>query len=203
MPVRNIREIKIQLRSKIKKQRTNMEPLKRERMDADIRKRLFSLWQYKSCRQLFVYVSKDIEVDTKQIILQALEDGKKVAAPRCITEGSLMDFYYISSLADLEKGTFGVLEPKPDVCRKATDFSDGVCIVPGLSFDSEGYRLGYGKGYYDRFLNDFDGCKIGICYSACVKWELPHGFYDRPVDLLVTERYFRKIHKEKRLNEKS
>lgn len=198
MPVRNIREIKIQLRSKIKKQRANMEPAKREKMDADIRKRLFSLWQYKSCRQLFVYVSKDIEVDTKQVILQALRDGKKVAAPRCITEGSLMDFFYISSLEDLEKGTFGVLEPNPALCEKVTDFSDGVCIVPGLSFDSEGYRLGYGKGYYDRFLNDFSGCKIGVCYSACVKWELPHGFYDRPVDLLVTERYFRKIHKEKR-----
>lgn len=198
MPVRNIKELKTQMRVRLKKQRANMGTEKRREMDEKIKNRLLSLWQYKNCRQLFVYVSKDIEVDTKQIILKALSDGKKVAAPRCITEGNLMDFYYIRSIDDLEKGTFGVLEPKTDLCEKVTDFSDGVCIVPGLSFDSEGYRLGYGKGYYDRFLNGFTGCKIGICYSACVKWELPHGFFDRPVDLLVTERYFRKIHNEKK-----
>jgi 5-formyltetrahydrofolate cyclo-ligase len=62
-----------------------------------------------------------------------------------------------------------------------------------MSFDIRGYRLGYGKGYYDRFLSGYNGTKVGLCYSNCVKWKLPNGKYDETVDILVTERYFRKI----------
>lgn len=196
MPVRNIKEIKIQLRNTIKKQRASMPQKKRSELDTKIRNTLYSLRQYKKCEQLLVYVSKDIEVDTISIIKDALMQGKKVAVPKCITKGNLMDFYYINSIEeDLESGTFGVLEPVPDRCEKVTDFSNALCIVPGLSFDAQGFRLGYGKGYYDRFLNGFEGDTVGLCYSMCVRWELPHGYYDRPVDILVTDRYFRKIRK--------
>ncbi|MGN0551020.1 MAG: 5-formyltetrahydrofolate cyclo-ligase [Acutalibacteraceae bacterium] len=196
MPVRNIKEIKIQLRNTIKKQRASMPQKKRSELDTKIRNTLYSLRQYKKCEQLLVYVSKDIEVDTISIIKDALKQGKKVAVPKCITKGNLMDFYYINSIEeDLESGTFGVLEPVPDRCEKVTDFSNALCIVPGLSFDAQGFRLGYGKGYYDRFLNGFEGDTVGLCYSMCVRWELPHGYYDRPVDILVTDRYFRKIRK--------
>ena len=65
-------------------------------------------------------------------------------------------------------------------------------FVPGMVFDVSGYRIGYGKGYYDRFLSEFTGTTAGICYSNCVKWKMPRGFYDRSVDILVTDRYFRK-----------
>lgn len=196
MPVRNIKEIKIQLRNTIKKQRASMPQKKRSELDTKIRNTLYSLRQYKKCEQLLVYVSKDIEVDTIKIIKDALKQGKKVAVPKCITKGNLMDFYYINSIEeDLESGTFGVLEPVADRCEKVTDFSNALCIVPGLSFDAQGFRLGYGKGYYDRFLNRYEGDTVGLCYSMCVRWELPHGYYDRPVDILVTDRYFRKIRK--------
>ena len=198
MSIKNIKAIKIQLRSQMKKQRANLEPAKKQELDRRIRERLFSLWQDKSCKQLLVYVSKEIEVDTLKLIEAALRDGKRVAVPRCITQDTQMEFYYIRSMQDLEKGTFGVWEPIPAKCEKVEDFRHALCIVPGLSFDAQGYRLGYGKGYYDRFLNGFDGVTAGICYSMCVKWELPHGYFDKPVDLLVTDRYFRKIHSEKR-----
>ena len=157
MSIKNIKAIKIQLRSQMKKQRANLEPAKKQELDRRIRERLFSLWQYKSCKQLLVYVSKEIEVDTLKLIEAALRDGKRVAVPRCITQDTQMEFYYIRSMQDLEKGTFGVWEPIPVKCEKVEDFRHALCIVPGLSFDAQGYRLGYGKGYYDRFLNGFDG----------------------------------------------
>ena len=64
----------------------------------------------------------------------------------------------------------------------------------GLCFDAEGYRLGYGKGYYDRFLSAFRGVTVGICYTACTQWRLPHGRYDRQIQLLITEKYIRRTY---------
>ena len=154
--------------------------------------KLLSLREYKANSTVFTYVSKAIEVDTFGLMEASLRAGKKVAAPRCVPGTYDMEFFYISSAEDLEKGMFGVLEPSPEKCQKVEDFSKGFCVVPGLCFDVQGFRLGYGKGYYDRFLSRFGGFTVGISYSSCVQWNLPHGFYDRPVDVLVTEKYIRK-----------
>ena len=70
--------------------------------------------------------------------------------------------------------------------------------MPALCYDWKGFRLGYGKGYYDRFLDTYDGFTVGIVYSSCVRRSLPHGRFDRPVDLLVTEDYIRRTTKSRR-----
>lgn len=104
-----------------------------------------------------------------------------------------MEFYFIKSMDDLEKGTFGVLEPAPEKCVKAYAFEKALCIVPGLSFDMKGYRLGYGKGYYDRFLSAHPRLvKMGLCYCSCTCNELIHGRFDVCADMLATEKYLRK-----------
>ncbi len=192
MPVKNIRELKMNLRAKYRAIRESLEPECKKEMDRSVLEKLISLREYKTSDSIFTYVSKSIEVDTFGLIEASLRAGKKVAAPRCIPGTYNMDFFYIDSMDDLEKGMFGVLEPSPDRCRKVEDFSNGFCVVPGLCFDVQGFRLGYGKGYYDRFLSKFGGFTAGISYTSCVQWNLPHGFYDRPVDVLVTERYIRK-----------
>ncbi|HHZ06542.1 MAG TPA: 5-formyltetrahydrofolate cyclo-ligase [Clostridiales bacterium] len=193
MPIKDIRAVKTGLRNKYKKLRGNMVKDKKQGCDTTIAEKLFTLPQYINCSILFSYVSKDIEVDTINIIKKALWDGKLVAVPRCVTGTRKMEFYIIHSLADLEVASFGVLEPKPDCCLRATDFSHGLCIVPGLSFDKEGYRLGYGKGYYDRFLSQFKGFTAGLCYVNSVSDILPHGFFDKPVNMLITEKYISQI----------
>ena len=147
--------------------------------------------QYKNASVILTYVSKNPEVDTLHLIAQALADHKRVAVPKCVGEHTI-DFYFIKSMDDLEVSTFGVQEPIVERCRKIKDYRNCFCIVPGMSFDTDGYRLGYGKGYYDRFLAGFTGATVGLCYSKCVRWSLPKGFYDKPVDILVTEKYFRK-----------
>ena len=81
------------------------------------------------------------------------------------TRHTEMEFYEIHSLFELQPGTFGVLEPVPENSRLVQEETEGLCIVPGLSFDAEGYRLGYGKGYYDRFLSRFSGTTAGVCYK--------------------------------------
>ena len=143
---------------------------------------------------IFTYLSKPIEVDTFGLVRAAWANRKRVAVPKCIPETTQMEFYYITSMDDLAPGAFGVLEPVPERCRLVTDYSRGLCVVPGLCFDTEGYRLGYGKGYYDRFLSAFRGVTVGICYTACTQWRLPHGRYDRQIQLLITEKYIRRTY---------
>lgn len=193
MYVKNIKEVKINLRARYRRFREHMNVEQKIELDATIQSRFLALAEYASADIIFTYVSKPIEVDTIALINAALANHKQVAVPRCIPDTYDMEFYCITSLDDLEKGNFGVLEPISSKCCLVSDYSKGLCIVPGLSFDAQGYRLGYGKGYYDRFLAEFRGDTVGICYSGCVQWNLPHGYYDKPVDLLITEKYIRRM----------
>lgn len=192
----DIRGLKSDLRSGFKSKRSSMSENMKLNMDSEIQSRFLTLRQYSYCDTVFTYVSKDIEVDTFAIIRAAWANGKRVAVPKCIKDTCEMDFYYIESMEDLEEGSFGVPEPIESKCKKVTDLSKGLCIVPGLSFDAEGFRLGYGKGYYDRFLSKFGGETVGLCYSTCIKWKLPRGKYDRAVDVIVTDRYIRRTGKK-------
>lgn len=198
MPVNDIRKVKDRIRRRSRDFREGLTREAKAELDRAILDRITSMRIYTDNNLILTYVSTPIEVDTRGLIKRALADNKTVAVPRCIKGSRDMEFYIIKSLDDLEKGTFGVLEPKADVCQKLTDTSHSVCIVPGLSFDCSGYRVGYGKGYYDRFLSGYRGYTVGICYKPCVEWRFPHGFFDKPVDLLITERYIRKTTKNSR-----
>ena len=99
----------------------------------------------------------------------------------------MMYFHNVSQLSDMKPGKFGLTEPVPSASLYVPMVRD-ICIVPALSYDREGYRLGYGGGYYDRFLSSFPGIKIGICYSENIEKRLPRGRYDVCVDMLLTEK---------------
>ncbi|MDD7429636.1 MAG: 5-formyltetrahydrofolate cyclo-ligase [Oscillospiraceae bacterium] len=188
----DLREYKSELRNRFKTIRKEMPPDEKQKCDSAVFRRVISSAEYKRCSLLLTYVSTGIEVDTMAIIGQALADGKMVSVPRCISGTRLMDFYYISSPDDLEPGSFGVLEPRTDICRKTTEFDGALCIVPGLSFDMKGYRLGYGKGYYDRFLSAHPNMYLlGLCYCRCTVQELISGRFDKPVDSLATDKYYK------------
>ncbi len=192
MPVKeDIRANKAGLRVRMRKIRESFPFEVKSEYDAEIALSVLSLKEYKESRAVFLYISKELEVDTSAIFNAALADGKNVAAPICDKDTKRMDFYRVSSAEELKKGSYGILEPNSEICEKVTDLSSGLCIVPGLSFDGEGYRLGFGMGYYDRFLPRFGGTSVGICYSDCVCRRLPHGYYDRSVTVLVTEEYIK------------
>lgn len=186
--INDIRAYKTELRNNYKSVRKNMPIIERNAADTAIFERLQSLRSYKYCKTLLCYVSTPIEVDTRRIIEQALEHGKQVAVPYCVPNTRNMRFYLINSLNDLRPGAFSVDEPEPDTAKQLTDFSNSVCIVPGLCFDKYGYRLGYGKGYYDRFLQNYCGSTIGICYSNCISKRLITGRFDQSCFVVVTDK---------------
>ena len=158
-----------------------------------IQSRVLALPEYQRARRVLLYLSKGSEVDTWPLLDCALAQGKEVYAPRCLERPGEMAFYRVSSREDLQAGAFGLLEPIPGRCPPLERGQGDLCLVPGLAFDREGYRLGYGKGYYDRFLADFPGKTAGICYNCCMRNLLPHGRYDRAVDILVTEKYVKRF----------
>ena len=195
--ITDIREYKKNLRTRYKNERLKLSPTEKQNLDEGVFNRFLKLNQYASSTTILAYVSTNIEVDTRKIIERALEDGKRVAVPYCVPDTRLLEFYLIDSLDDLTPGTFGVLEPTPDPEKRLTDWEKSLCIVPGLCFDFDGYRLGFGKGYYDRFLSEYTGIRVGICYSSGVRGHLHHGRYDRTVDVLVTEKNIKSIHHRK------
>lgn len=200
--IRDIRALKTNLRAHYRQKREALTPEEKEARDVAVAETVRSLWQYRQNEWILTYVSTPIEVDTHRIIEQALADGKRVAVPRCVPNTRDMEFYEIRSLSELEKGTFGVLEPVPNDERLLRDLSKGLCLIPAFCYDFAGYRLGYGKGYYDRFLARFEGNRIGICYSDCIRHHLPHGRFDRAAELIVTDKFIRRTNRGGRTNGK-
>lgn len=194
----DIREYKKSLRKKYKKLRADMPEDVKSSKDRAILEKITSLPSYRSCNLLLTYVSTDIEVDTIGLISRALADGKAVAVPRCDDDKGKMTFYEIRSFDDLEPGYFSVMEPVPGKCREVKAFDGAFCVIPALAYDRFGYRLGYGKGYYDRFLSAHPELfKVGIEYCCCMETSLIHGKFDVPSDIVVTEKYIKNCGKER------
>lgn len=183
----NLKDYKIALRARLKERRREMPPRRKESADRRIEARLCSFPAYQRAKTILIYVSTPIEVDTLAIIDRALAAGKRVAVPRCVPGSREMEFYLIQSRDELSPGTFGVLEPPPNPERLLTDWKDSLCVVPAMGCDRMGYRLGYGGGYYDRFLHRYTGKKLVILYKGFMLGMLWHGRFDVPVDWIVTE----------------
>lgn len=151
-----------------------------------IQKLLYELPIYTEAEAVFCYVSFNQEVRTQNIITQALKDEKKVYVPKII-QGS-MRFIEIMSLADLIPGFFGILEPKLD--DEVLPGINNLVIVPGLAFDKAGRRIGYGKGFYDRYFNLYGMdkfMKVALSYDFQIYDELPEFPDDVKMNMILTE----------------
>ena len=133
---------------------------------------------------VMLYAAKSPEVTLDAVFAWALAQGKKVCFPRVSEEE--MDFYYVEKASDLIPGNFGVREPAT-YCQLAT-FTKAVCLVPGVGFDTSGNRMGYGKGYYDRYFHKStaDIYRIGICYDEQLQYEIPAMGHDIKMDRVVS-----------------
>ena len=169
------------LRKTYLKVRTDINKENRQRKDCKIFEEIINLPEYIKCKLLLIYVSTDGEVDTLKLIEHSIKEGKEVAVPKC--EGDIINFYYIKSLQELEKGYFGILEPVNK--NIVTNFENSICIVPGICFDKKRNRIGYGKGYYDRFLSNYYGLKIGLTYKECICDKIDIDKYDIELDNVI------------------
>lgn len=112
---------------------------------------------------------------------------KRFGVPYCPPGDGAMFFCRIDSTEELKPGRYGILEPDPKKSLDHTDWQTALCLVPGIAFDRLGYRLGYGKGYYDRFLAGKKIVAAGLCYRELVQQELPREPHDQRVQILITE----------------
>ena len=126
------------------------------------------------------------EIDILPLFDAAKSLGKRIAFP-CSCAGGVLVFRYVNELCELAARTYNIPEPEISAAE-VVDFSDSVCITPALAFDTDGYRIGYGGGYYDRFLANYDGTSIGVAYDDLIINDVPRDKFDLPVDIIITER---------------
>lgn len=186
---------KKQLRAQLRRRRREMPRGRIETLSCRICENVRAGAEYKDCKLLMCFMSTDIEVDTSSLISAAFADGKRVAIPRCIESdgGRGMEFCVIDSPEDTVIGEYGLREPpqgKHVVSVEET--ACALCIVPGLAYDTDGYRIGFGGGYYDRYLPDFRGVSCGVCFEEFTVGSLSRESTDIAVDILVTESYVKR-----------
>ena len=157
-------------------------------LDDRITQKLLAASEYVEATTVLTYVSISSEVSTRMFIESALRDGKTVAVPRCLP-GHCLEFVVITSLDQLIAAPFGLLEPPKELPALTEEQMDAsICIVPALLIDTKGYRLGYGAGFYDRFLSTYPGKKICLAYQQNLsRTTLPHTAFDVAVDVVITE----------------
>lgn len=157
-------------------------------LDDRITQKLLATSEYAEATTVLTYVSVLSEVSTRMFIECALRDGKTVAVPRCLP-GHCLEFVAIASLEQLVAAPFNLLEPAKELPAVTEDQkNNSICIVPALLVDTKGYRLGYGAGFYDRFLSTYPGKKICLAYQQNLsRTTLPHTSFDVAVDLVITE----------------
>lgn len=147
-------------------------------------------WEaYKEAELLLFYVSYRSEADTLQLIKEDLEAGRKVAVPKVV--GTDMVFYRITEFSQLIEGYKGILEPEVECCEAVTDAfpNHTLLFVPGCAFDKKGGRMGYGGGFYDRFMEAYpDVLRVALAYEEQLMEEVPREAHDRLVDVIVTEK---------------
>lgn len=188
-------EDKKTLRTEIIIKRNNMDIVEKEDMDEKILDRFYESEYYKKSEKIFIYISYNSEIDTKKIIEKALKDGKKIYVPRTEFKTRLMDAVEITALDNLIESSYGALEPsikEPHIDPNELD----LIIVPGLAFDRQGGRMGYGAGFYDRYFKKISEnnikkiVKLALAYDFQILDKVPMSEQDVPVSYIITEKEF-------------
>ena len=171
------------IRKNVLKQRNLMTEKEWDEHSHEIYKKVVTHPFFLESKEVYCYINFRNEVGTKKIIEEAWRLGKRVAAPRI--EGSEMNFYYIDSFTKLESGYFGVLEP---VGEEKAEGEQVLVIMPGAAFDKKKNRIGYGKGYYDRFLEKYPTYRtLALAFELQVVDKIPSDSFDVKPNQIVTE----------------
>jgi 5-formyltetrahydrofolate cyclo-ligase len=189
-PEPSVSQEKEQLRNYVVRLRDRLSSLEVEEKSGDILDQIIRLREYSQAKGIASYVSKDSEVSTRKLIRTALDQRKRVLVPIVKREKVELAFSEINNLGnELEPGSFGILEPKPEFRRPADLDSIDVLFVPGIAWDKTGYRIGWGRGYFDRTLKTLPNhvYAIGLGFDLQVISRIPRGQFDVPVKMIITE----------------
>ena len=190
-------ETKKEIRKRILSERDKIPAEERKILSRKIKEQMLESSCYRMAEVILAYVSYRSEVDTIELIKQAVADGKRVFAPK--VHGDDMEFWQINSMEDLQSGYQGILEPEETISFSAyqKEHRDVKILMwmPGAVFDMQRHRIGYGKGFYDRYLGSLakDACidgkltKIALAYRCQVLAQIPCEPHDYRPDYLLTE----------------
>ena len=154
----------------------------RDIISEKIHENLKKISSYTNSQNIACYFPIGSEVDTHDVMLNILKQGKNLLLPRIVDNN--IQFYIVSNLEKLERGSFEIMEPK-DNCEKAKKID--CVLIPTVGVSKLGVRLGYGHGYYDRFLSSTDAVKISLTYSKQIVKSIPSDSHDIKIDWIVTE----------------
>lgn len=173
------------LRREIGEKKRALTDAQIESRSRTLAQKLFQTRQYREAKSLFAYLSFNQEVRTALIIRRAWEDGKRVAVPKVC--GEEMRFIWIDSFDDLSPdGAYGIPEPAGD--GPVADDGEALVLMPGLAFDAQGRRVGYGGGYYDRYLSAHPGHPtVALCYDFQHLDALEVESHDIPAGLVIVD----------------
>ena len=183
---------KKQLRKELVEKRKNIPKDKKAIYDKEISRKIIECDYFKKAEQVLVFASTDDEFNTHLIIEACRLENKKVFFPLCLDKCGNMKFFRVDSTDDLNIGMYNIPEPKSH-CDEHIQKDNDLVIVPCLSVDKNGYRIGYGKGYYDRFLNDFCGISICPCYDELTSDRLPTDDFDIKINVVVTQHILEEV----------
>ena len=170
------------LRAQIRDKKRAMTPEQIDTASARLGELFASCQSYKDAKTIYGYLPYNQEVRTVPMLEQALRDGKRVAVPKVY--GEQMKFIYLTDLTQVEKGYAGIPEPVAD--EPVADDTEALVLMPGLAFDPQGHRIGYGGGFYDRFLaEEPNHPTVALCYDFQLLDHLETEEYDIPVDLVL------------------
>lgn len=179
----------------LEKRRSIPSDLKAE-MDARICKSALNLASFRFSKVVLLYAPIKGEIDLMPFAREAMAKGKAVAFPRCNTADHTMTYHFVRDLDELVPGAMNIPEPREDapIYDPESDLREAVCFIPALIYDEGGYRVGYGGGYYDRYLRRFSGSKVGVIYSDFIVKKVPRGRFDMKCDIMLTEKNVRIPH---------
>ncbi|WP_054950884.1 5-formyltetrahydrofolate cyclo-ligase [Numidum massiliense] len=161
-----------------------------EQYSEQICERMAATASFQAAKTVLLYMPIRQEVDVRPLIECAWQNGQVVYLPHANKETKQIECYRVNDLAELVPGVYGILEPPVQEERRGEGADIDLVVVPGIAFGRDGYRIGYGGGYYDRFLPTLAATAhaIGVAFSLQVAPQVPHNDYDQKLDGLVTER---------------
>ena len=179
--------IKKELRELVYNKRSEIKDEIKSKWDATILHELLNSEFYKNAKIIFTYVSFQGEVDTIKFIEKALSEGKTICVPKVISKKEGMEAHILTNLDELEKSSYGILEPK-NKNKPINPLDIDLLIMPGVAFDKDNGRIGYGGGFYDRFLKTIapKAHKIALAYDFQVFDKNPMDEFDERVDFIIT-----------------
>lgn len=185
-----IKKEKDDMRRTYREIRQSLDNAEKARRDAALCRAATSLASYRYAKYVLLFAPTDEEIDVMPIARDAMSKGKRVAFPKSFPETHTMEYRFVDDISELSAGYSGILEPASSspLYDSESMGPDTVCFVPGLVYDTKGYRLGYGKGFYDRYLSSFGGNKVGVVYSDFIVPSVPHGRFDVCLKILLTEK---------------